>query len=152
MPSFVRPLTAGLAGAVLWAAIASAAPAASAPAPGGPGTDDGYLGSDKSGLVTSTTTDSKVWATVQKEGGLGEVYFPDLAPPSARALRFVVSDSATKTVSAGAVQTRVLDAKSLTYAQTATGGGGRWKLITVFVTDPSRATVLASVRLSDKGR
>jgi len=148
MPSFVRALVAGIAGVLVMITPAAAA----GPAPGGPGTDDGYLPSDKSGVVTSTTTDSKVWATVQKEGGLGEVYFHDLATPSARALRFVVSDRATKTVSAGAVQTRVLDAKSLTYAQTATGGGGRWKLTTVFVTDPARATVLASVRLSAKGR
>jgi glucoamylase len=148
MPSFVRLLIAGIAAVLVMVTPAVAA----GPAPGGPGTDDGYLPADKSGVVTSTTTDSKVWATVQKEGGLGEVYFPDLATPSARALRFVVSDRATKTVSAGAVQTRVLDAKSLTYAQTATGGDGRWKLTTVFVTDPARATVLAGVRFSAKGR
>src|SRR3954463_8773036 len=110
MPSFVRLLTAGLAGALLFATSAAAAPA-----PGGPGTDDGYLGSDKAGLVTSTSTDSKVWATVQKAGGLGEFYFPDLATPSSRALRLVVSDARTHAAATGAVTTRQLDPRSLAF-------------------------------------
>src|ERR1700754_3348358 len=81
-----------------------AATAAAAPAPGGPGTDDGYLGSDKTGFVTATGTQSKVWATVQKEGGLGEVYWPDLATPASRSLRFVVRDAKTGAVSGGSVE------------------------------------------------
>jgi glucoamylase len=145
MPSFVRLLAAGIAGALLMAA-----PAAAAPAPGGPGTDPGFQGSDKSGVMTSTTDTSKIWATVQKEGGLGEIYYPDLVTPSARALRFVVTDRVSGSASAGAVQTSVLDPRSLSYAQTATGPGGRWRLTTTFTTDPSRATVLADVRFSAK--
>jgi glucoamylase len=154
MPSFARLLAAGIAGVLLTAAPAAAHPpqAPNGPAPGGPGADPGFLASDKSGLETSTTTDSKLWATVQKEGGLGEIYYPDLATPSARALRFVVSDRATKTASAGDVQTRLLDPKSLTYSQTATDPQGRWRLTTIFTTDPQRATVLADVRFSAKGR
>jgi glucoamylase len=153
MPSRHRLLAAGIAGvlSMLAPAAANAAQPSSGPAPGGPGTDARFLGSDKSGLVTSTTTDSKVWATVQKEGGLGEVYFPDLATPSSRALRFVVADQASGSASSGDVQTRLLDPKSLTYQQTATGPDGRWKLTTIFTTDPSRATVLADVRFSAKG-
>jgi len=159
MPSLNRLLAAGVAGVLLMAAPAAAHPhphppggAVGGPAPGGPGTDPGFLASDKSGVATSTTTDSKLWATVQKEGGLGEIYYPDLATPSARALRFVVSDRVAGTASAGSVETRLLDPKSLTYAQTATDPQGRWRLTTTFTTDPARATVLADVRFSARGR
>jgi glucoamylase len=147
MASFVRLLTAGVAGVLLMAASAAAAPA-----PGGPGVDGGYLGADKSGVVTSTTTDSKVWATVQKEGGLGEVFYPDLATPSARSLRFVVSDAQSGSVSAGRVATKLLDPASLTYTQVAGDPDGRWRLTTTFVTDPTRPTVLAEVRFWSKDR
>jgi glucoamylase len=147
MASFVRLLTAGVAGVLLMAASAAAAPA-----PGGPGVDGGYLGADKSGVVTSTTTDSKVWATVQKEGGLGEVFYPDLATPSARSLRFVVSDAQSGSVSAGRVATKLLDPASLTYTQVAADPDGRWRLTTTFVTDPTRPTVLAEVRFWSKDR
>jgi glucoamylase len=138
--------------ASLLGALAIATPAAAAPAPGGPGVDDGYLGADKSGVVTSTTPDSKIWATVQKAGGLGEVYYPDLATPSSRALRLVVRDARGGAVSAGRVETRQLDPKSLTFTQTQDGPG--WRLTTTYVTDPARATVLASVRFKawDKRR
>jgi glucoamylase len=154
MPPRQRLLGAGIAGVLLMfmPAAAQAAAPATGPAPGGPGADARFLGSDKSGLATSTTTDSKVWATVQKEGGLGEVYFPDLATPSARALRFVVADRATKKVATGDVQTRVVDPKSLLFAQTASDPGGRWKLTATYVTDPARATVLAGVRFTAKGK
>jgi glucoamylase len=147
MSSLSRLLAAGFAGVLLMVA-----PAAAAGPPGAPGTDDGFLPSDKSGVVTSTTTASKVWATVQKEGGLGEVYFPDLATPSARALRLVVADRAKGTVGAGDVQTRVVDAKALIFSQTQTGPDGRWKLTATYVTDPARATVLAGVKFSARGK
>ena len=62
---------------------------------------------------------SKVWLTVQKEGGLGELFYPDLARPSARALRFVVADRA-RTAPPGPPTraTTLTDARSLTYRQT----------------------------------
>jgi glucoamylase len=157
MASFARLLAAGIAGVLLTAAPAAAhghpqpPRPITGPAPGAPGLDPGFLGSDKSGIATSTTLDSKVWATVQRAGGLGDIYYPDLSTPSARALRFVVSDgrSAPQT---GQVTTRLLDPKSLTYAQIATDPGGRWKLTATYLTDPDRATVLVDVRFAAKGR
>jgi glucoamylase len=129
-------------GASLVAALAVATPAVAAPAPGGPGVDDGYLGADKSGVATSATLDSKVWATVQKEGGLGEVYYPDLATPSSRALRLVVRDDRSGATTVGDVTTRTDG--PLVFTQTSTGPG--WRLSATYVTDPARAGVLASVR------
>ena len=63
---------------------ATAAPAGGA-APGAPGVDEQYLPADKVGLGTSTTTGSTVWVTVQKSGGLGEIFYPTIDSPSARA-------------------------------------------------------------------
>ena len=134
-----------LLGAVLLA-MSIASTAAAAPAPGGPGRDDGYLGSDKTGVVTTTGTQSKVWATVQRAGGLGEVYWPDLATPASRSLRFVVKDTRTGRVHGGSVGTRQADPKSLTFAQTQTGDG--WRLTTTYTADSARDAVLAAVRFS----
>src|SRR3954470_6700380 len=75
--------------------FAPAAPEPAAPAtgaaPGAPGVDQQYLPADKSGLLTSRTRSSRVWATVQREGGLGEIFYPTIGGPSARALTFVVT-------------------------------------------------------------
>ena len=97
-----RCLTALVATAVVAAVAAPAAPAVAASAgaqaaatgaaPGAPGVDEQYLPADKSGFGTATTRASKVWFTVQKEGGLGEIYYPTVGRPAARALQFVVAD------------------------------------------------------------
>jgi glucoamylase len=65
---------------------------ASLVAPGAPGVDQQYLPADKAGLITAHSATSKVWATVQREGGLGEIFYPTIGGPAARALRFVVAD------------------------------------------------------------
>jgi glucoamylase len=131
--------------------VSALAPAAVAqgPAPGAPGTDEQYLPADKSGLGTSATRASRVWFTVQKEGGLGEVYFPTADAPSARALQFVVGDRgrAVPANDAGRVRTTLVDARSLTYRQTFTAPG-RWRLGATYVADPARATVLVRLRVA----
>jgi glucoamylase len=131
--------------------VAALAPAAGAqgPAPGAPGTAEQFLPADKSGLGTSTTPASKVWFTVQKEGGLGELYFPTADAPSARALQFAVSDRgrAVPANEAGSVRTALVDGRSLTYRQTFTALG-RWRLHATYVADPARAAVLVRLRLT----
>src|SRR4051812_31940129 len=89
----MRPLVACLVSTLLVVAPATPAhAAATGAAPGGPGVAENFLPADKSGLATSTSTASNVWLTVQREGGLGEIYYPDLGTPSARTLQFVVAD------------------------------------------------------------
>ncbi len=140
-----------LVAAVSLCVVAALAPAAGAqgPAPGAPGTDEQYLPADKSGLGTSATRASRVWFTVQKEGGLGEVYFPTADAPSARALQFVVGDHgrAVPANDAGRVRTTLVDARSLTYRQVFTAPG-RWRLAATYVADPARATVLVRLRVA----
>ena len=151
MASIARALLSGMVGtalAVVPVGVAAGQTAATGPAPGAPGTSEGFLPADKSGVVTSTTTESRVWLTVQKEGGLGEVYYPDLGTPSARALQFIVADGAGHAVVANAGRTDLVDAHSLTYRQTFTDPGGHWRLTATYVTDPERSTALVALRFA----
>src|SRR5690349_901855 len=98
-------LVPAVAAALLLLAIPAPAHAAGrdGAAPGAPGVDEQYLPADKVGFGTPAGTGSKVWFTVQKTGGLGEIYHPDLNSPAARALWFVVADGRGHAVRAGDV-------------------------------------------------
>src|SRR4051794_38324281 len=155
MPSLPRLLTAGVLACLLAAGLGSPAlaggpadePAAGA-APGAPGVDEQFLPADKSGVGTSASTTSKVWLTVQRAGGLGELYYPDIGTPAARALQFVIADRdghAVRADDAARGQTVLADAGSLTYRQTFQERGGRWRLTATYVTDPARASVVVDL-------
>ncbi|MCW6006882.1 glucoamylase [Micromonospora sp. CPCC 205371] len=133
-----------LAQALVAALITTPAPASGAP--GGPGLAEDFLPADKSGFATAATP-SPVWLTVQKEGGLGEIFYPDLGTPSARLVRFVVADGRRAVPANDAhVRTDLVEGRSLSYRQTFTDRAGRWRLTATYTTDPGRATVLADVR------
>ena len=147
----VRRLVPGVV--ALATALVLAAPAAAAtatgPAPGAPGTAAAYLPADKSGVGTSATTPSRTWLTVQKEGGLGELFYPDLSTPSARALRFLVADTSGHSAAwAAGPATTLTDSRSLSYRQTFKDPSGRWQLTATYATDPARSTVLADIAFS----
>jgi glucoamylase len=136
-------LVSGLAGALL------------VPAPGAPGTPEPFLSADKAGFGTARAATSPVWFTVQRAGGLGEVFYPDLATPAARALDFVVADRhghAVRAAAASTVDTELADPAALTFRQTFRERGGHWALTVTYATDPARATVVADVRLAGSGR
>ena len=118
-------------------------------APGAPGLDQQYLPADKAGLITSHSATSKVWATVQREGGLGEIFYPTIGGPAARALRFVVADHHGHAWLATGASTDLADSHSPRYRQTFSGKG--WRLTASYVTDPSRDTVLADLALDGRG-
>jgi glucoamylase len=132
---------------------AAGAPGVTSAAPGAPGVDEQYLPADKSGFGTATTAASPVWFTVQKEGGLGEVYYPTIGSPGARALEFVVADRRGHAVRAGdvaEVRTTLTGERSLSYRQTFTERSGRWRLTAVYTSDPARATVLIDVSFTGR--
>ena len=123
-------------------------------APGAPGTTVGLLPATKSGIGTAQSLDSKVWFTLQADGGLGEVFYPDISSPAARALQFVVADSdghAVRVNEAADVRTDYTDQRSLAYRQTFTEKSGRWRLQAEYVTDPARASVLIDLQFSASG-
>ncbi|HYJ76277.1 MAG TPA: glycoside hydrolase family 15 protein [Kineosporiaceae bacterium] len=155
--SLSRPIVvAGVVGALLvsgaaapaWASAPATARHPAGAAPGAPGVDEQYLPATKSGVGTSTTTASKVWLTVQRTGGLGEVFYPTADAPASRTTQFVVTDGhggAVRAEQAADVRTALVDPASLTYRQTFAERHGRWRLTATYVTDPARSTVLADV-------
>ena len=154
----VRPLIVAVVSGLLAAgatAPAWAAPPARGAAPGAPGIDEQYLPATKSGFGTSTTTASRVWLTVQRTGGLGEVFYPRADSPAARTTQFVVADrhgGAVRADQAAAVSTTLADPASLTFRQTFVERHGRWRLTATYVTDPARATVLIDVAFAAPSR
>lgn len=144
-------VSAAVVAASMFPAVGSSAVpgAATGPAPGAPGETAGMLPADKSGFGTAYNRRSRVWFTVQKSGGLGEVFYPDLSAASARALQFVVARPGGDAVRAAAVakvRTRLVDGRALAVQQTFVERGGDWRLTVRYVTDPARATVLVKLR------
>ena len=90
----------------------------------------------QAGFGTSATRASRVWFTLRGPN-MTEVYYPDLAHPSARELTFMVDG---KPVTCGTVTN-----DTLIYTQTSERAK-HWRLIRTYVTDPERATVLVKVR------
>jgi len=121
------------------------------PAPGSPGTAAPYLGSNKAGFGTAASLRSTVWFTLQPGGGAGELYYPDLGTPAARSLGFIVVNRAgvaVRVADAATHHTTLIDGRSLGYRQSDTDRHGGWRLVTSYVTDPQRSTVLADVRFT----
>jgi glucoamylase len=102
---------------------------------------------DKDGYGTSTTTQSKVWHTLD-DGRLTEVFYPDLGTPSVRSLEFTVSQGAFSQRDSQAQNRSVqlVDSRSLTYRQV-NEEPGRYRLTKTYVTDPARNVLMLDVRL-----
>jgi glucoamylase len=128
--------------------VAATTPGATAAPPGAPGQPATWAPANKHGFGTSRTAQSRVWYTLG-QGGLTEVYYPDLGTPSVRDLQFVVTDgrSFAELERDSTVQrTRLADPRALTYQQINTERAGRWRIVKTYVTDPARASVLVDVR------
>ncbi len=127
-------------------ALGASAPAALAkpPAAGAPGAKQVWAPADKHGFGTAHSARSDVWFTL-RQAELTEAYYPDLSTPSLRSLEFVVVDGGRVDRETGAgVRSRVEPLGALGFRQTTRTS--RWVLQKTWITDPSRATVLARVR------
>jgi glucoamylase len=135
-------------------AVATPAVAAPPSAPGAPGAVQQTQPADKGGFGTAYGGDtSRLWFTLQRAGGAGEIYYPDLETPAARRLEFVVAGggSAVKASEASTVTTSVPDPRSLTFRQVNVARDGSWRLAVTYVTDPGRPVLLADVEFSARG-
>src|SRR3954467_3226254 len=120
--------------------------AVAATAPGGPGQKTVWAEADKDGFGTSTTTQSKVWHTLD-DGILTEVYYPNLGTPSVRDLQFIVSDGRTfsgRERESTRHRTVLTDPRSLTYRQV--NRTARYRITKTYVTDPARNALTIDVR------
>jgi glucoamylase len=135
--------------AVLTAALVlGATPARAQTAPGAPGAPATWTSADKHGFGTATATRSRVWFTLG-QGGMTEVFYPDLGTPSVRTLDLVVSDGRTfaeRDSEASRRTVRLADGDSLTYRQV-DEEPGRFRVTKTYSTDPARDVVVVDVRL-----
>src|SRR6202050_2723698 len=139
--------------AALLAGLAVASPAATAAradaiAPGGPGAATYVYLPRKDCVGTATGTGSKVWYTVAG-GVLSDVYEPTIDNTNVSTLQYVVTDGSTFTD----LQTRDMtytvaaDPTGMACTVTATDAKHGFRLVTTYITDPARDTVLMHTTL-----
>ena len=117
-------------------------------APDGPGALSHFDLARKDCLGTARNTTSKVWFTVAN-GVLSDVYYPTVDNTNVETLQYVVTDGSTFTD---------LQTRDMTYtvapidgtggmgcAVTATAKSGKYSIVTDYITDPSRNTLLMQV-------
>ena len=139
---------------VLGLPIVAASPAHAAPAADGPGALSHFDLARKDCLGTSRTTSSKVWFTVAG-GVLSDVYYPTIDNTNVETLQYIVTDGSTFTD----LQTRdmvstaaALDDSGMSCRVTSTANSGKYKIVTDYVTDPDRSTLLMRTRLVDNNK
>src|SRR5712691_2068911 len=122
----------------LMAAQASALARAASPptgtAPGGPGTLSHFDLARKDCLGTARNTTSKVWFTIAN-GVLSDVYYPTNDNTNVETLQYIVTDGTSFTV-------QPLSSRALDCRVTATAKSGKYRIVTDYLTDPSRNTVV----------
>jgi glucoamylase len=141
----VRVLTgAAVVVALLCCATSASAADPVAAAPAGPGALSHFDLARKDCVGTARNTRSKVWFTVAG-GVLSDVYYPTNDTTENETLQYVVTDGHTFTD----LQTRdmtytvtALDDRSLTCRVTATAKSGRYRIVTDYLTDPNRPSVI----------
>ena len=124
--------------------LAGAPPAVATAASGGPGALSHFDLARKDCVGTARNTTSKVWYTVA-DGVLSDVYYPTIDNTNVETLQYVVTDGRTFTD----LQTRdmtytakPLDRSGLVCRVTSRDKHDRYSLITDYITDPSRASVV----------
>jgi glucoamylase len=134
--------------AVAAAATAAGAAQPTATAADGPGALSHFDLARKDCVGTARNRTSKVWFTVA-DGVLSDVYYPTNDTTENETLQYVVTDGATFTDLETRDMTytvRATDDRALTCRVTATAKSGRYRIVTDFVADPGRPTVLLRSR------
>ena len=137
-----------LAPAVLLGTSGSVLAAVPGDALGGPGALSHFDLARKDCVGTSRGTASKVWFTVAG-GVLSDVYEPTIDTTNVETMQFIVTDGRTFSdlQTRDATYTVAADKTGMACTVTTTARSGVWQLVSTFVTDPARDTVLVGVRL-----
>ena len=153
LPASFTALSLLLLGSVLAPASAASAASRSAAqpavtAPGAPGTMSYFDLARKDCVGTARTTGSKVWYTVA-DGVLSDVYEPTIDNTNVSTLQYIVTDGSTFTH----LQTRDMtytasaDPSGMACTVTSTDAMAGIALVTTYITDPARDTVLMRTRM-----
>src|SRR5829696_40748 len=130
---------------------AGAEPAAAVePAAGAPGALSHFDLARKDCVGTARNSTSKVWYTVAG-GVLSDVYAPTMDNTNVETLQYVVTDGATFTDLQSRDMTytvAAIDPGGMACRVTSTPRRGGYSLVTDYVTDPSRDSVVMNTRLS----
>lgn len=118
-------------------------PAAADTAPGGPGSLSHFDLARKDCLGTARNTTSKIWYTVAN-GVLSDVYAPTIDTTNVETMQYLVTDgsSFTDLQTRDTTYTVKADPTGMTCTVTSTARSGAYRLITTYVTDPARASVV----------
>ena len=113
----------------------------------GPGSLSHFGLARKDCLGTARNSTSKVWYTVAN-GALSDVYYPTIDNTNVETLQYIVTDGATFSD----LQTRdmtyavqALDSGGMECRVTATAKNSKYQIVTDYLTDPNRNTLLARV-------
>src|SRR5882724_10771227 len=136
-----------LAGLAVTAPVARAA-ATAATAPGAPGAASYFDLARKDCVGTATGTGSKVWYTVAG-GVLSDVYEPTIDNTNVGTLQYVVTDGRTFTdlQTRDMTYTAAADATGMACTVTATSARHGYRLVTTYIADPARDSVLMRTQL-----
>ena len=115
-------------------------------APNGPGDMPTWTSGGKEAVGTATSTESKVWFTLQG-GILTEVYYPRLDTANVRTLEFAVSDGKQLWAESKDMVHSLerVDEDALLYRQVSSNAEGKFKLTKTYITDPSSDALLIDV-------
>jgi glucoamylase len=118
-------------------------------APGAPGATPTWTPGSKEAVGTATSTDSRVWFTLQG-GILTEVYYPRLDTADVHSLEFAVSDGKHVWIESKDMLHSLssIDDSALTYGQTSNDPAGRFQISKTYATDPHHDTLLIDVTFS----
>jgi glucoamylase len=147
--AFLAGLAIAAPGPASGSASSPAAGQAANPAPGAPGDPSYFDLARKDCVGTAASTTSKVWYTVAG-GVLSDVYEPTIDNTDVSTLQYVVTDGSSFTD----LQTRDMtytvsaDPTGMACTVTATDADHGYRLITTYVTDPARDTVLMHTTLA----
>jgi glucan 1,4-alpha-glucosidase len=124
-------------------------PAAASTADGAPGTTSHFDLARKDCVGTARNSSSKVWFTVAG-GVLSDTYYPTVDNTNIETLQYIVTDGSTFTDLQSRDMTYVvtsLDRSGMACRVTSTARSGRYRIITDYVTDPARASVVMHTRI-----
>ncbi len=98
-------------------------------------------------LGTANGTKSKIWYTVAG-GVLSDVYAPTIDATNVETMQYLVTDGSTFTdlQTRDTTYTVKADATGMVCTVTATAKSGRYKLVSTYLTDPKRASVVVRTR------
>jgi glucoamylase len=150
----VLPATvAALALASIGLSSAGASAASDVPATGGPGATSHQDQSRKDCVGTARNTTSKIWFTVAG-GVLSDVYAPTVDATNVETMQFIVTDGSTFTdlQSRDMTYTAKSDATGMTCTVTSTAKNKTYKLVSTYLTDPARDSVVVHTRFEPTTR